>query len=130
MKTKIFFISILIFTIFVSSFAAEKPTRSKTLKGEVVIDNLIQGLNSNNEGLKSSSAYYLGELKSTHAVIPLLRVLKDDPNDESRIMAALSLIKIGDGRGVYAVKQASKYDSSERVRKLCAGFYNDFLLNK
>ena len=74
MKTKIFFISILVFTIFVSSFAAEKPTRSKTLKGEVVIENLIQGLNSNNEGLKSSSAYYLGELKSTHAVIPFKSV--------------------------------------------------------
>lgn len=131
MKAKVVLCAVLVFVISISSFTAEIPTKSKTrsIPNDVVIDNLINGINSENEGLKCSSTYFLGEYKSEYAVIPLLRILKSDDKEEARIMAALSLTKIGDARGIYAVKQAIKFDSSERVRKLCQGFYNDYLLN-
>ena len=69
-------------------------------------------------------------MKADEAVIPLMKILKSDDNEESRIMAALSLIKIGDLRGIYAVKQAIKYDQSERVNKLCLNFYRDYMSPK
>lgn len=102
------------------------PTKKKNFNRTVVIQNLLNGVNSENQGLKLSSGYFLGELKSDEAVIPLLSILKNSENDEERIMAALSLSKIGDGRGIYAVKQAIKFDKSERVRKLCSLFYQDY----
>jgi hypothetical protein len=33
-------------------------------------------------------------------------MLKNETNEEARIMAALSLYKIGDARGIFAVKQS------------------------
>lgn len=92
--------------------------------------NLLNGINSENEGLQSSSAFYLGEMKSSKAVIPLLKTLHEGESEAVRIMAALSLIKIGDARGVYAVKRASEFDGSERVRNLCKGFYAAYTAGK
>jgi hypothetical protein len=129
MKAKFLIGLMLIVTITSVIFPAENPNKSKssTYNKYLIVENLLVGINSDNEGLKSSSAYFLGELKSKEAVIPLLGILKGEENEELRIMAALSLTKIGDARGIYAVKQAIKFDKSERVRKVCSGFYQDYL---
>jgi hypothetical protein len=94
------------------------------------VASLIEGLNSQNLGLKSSSAYMIGELQLSEAVIPLLKILHQDKNEEMRIVAALALYKIGSPIAIHAVKQAIRFDESERVSKLCASFYSEFQKNK
>ena len=99
-------------------------------QGENVKDNtvasLIMGINSDNFGLRTSAAYMLGELKCEKGVIPLLRMLKSEDREDARIVAALALLKIGDAKGIFAIKQAIRFDQSERVRRLCANFYNSY----
>ena len=90
----------------------------------------MNGIHSDNEGLVMSSSYFLGELKSDEAVIPLMKILKSDVNEEARIMAGLSLSKIGDSRGIFAIKQAIRFDKSERVKRMCVNFYQDYLSQK
>ena len=91
-------------------------------KGEV---NLLIALNSDNYGLKSSAAQILGDIKSEKAVIPLMRILKSSDDECLRIIAALSLYKIHNAMGMFAVKQAVRFDESARVRKMCLNFYLD-----
>jgi HEAT repeat protein len=105
-----------------------KPKTTIQIKDNTV-ESLIIGLNSDNLGLQSSSAYMIGELQLSEAVIPLLRILHSEKNEELRIMAALALYKIGSPIAINAVKQAIRFDDSERVSKLCANFYNDYLRN-
>ncbi|MGD8777776.1 MAG: HEAT repeat domain-containing protein [Ignavibacteria bacterium] len=93
-----------------------------------IVKNLEMGTKSDNFGLKVSSTYELGNYNTSRSIINLMRVLHDDKDVEARIAAALSLIKIGDARGVYAVKRAATFDESQRVRKLCSKFYSDFIL--
>jgi len=112
-----------------SSNAVTNPKANIQIKDNTV-ETLIMGLNSDNIGLKSGSAYMLGELKLKQATIPLLRVLHNEKNEEIRIAAALALYKIGSPVAIYAVKQAIKFDDSERVSKLCASFYTNYLRNK
>jgi len=69
----------------------------------------------------------LGEQKVTRAVVPLMNMLHSDDEESSRIVAALSLCRIGEARGVYAVRQAAKFDKSERVQRVCAWFYNEYV---
>jgi hypothetical protein len=45
-------------------------------------------------------------------------------------MAALSLFKIGDARGMYAIQGAMKEDKNEWVRGMCKIFYEMYLANK
>ncbi len=89
-------------------------------------ENLLIGLQSDNQGVREGSAYMLGELRSSKAVIPLMAVLRSNPVESSRIVAALALSRIGDARGVYAVKRATLFDASENVQQKCAFFVNTY----
>ena len=89
--------------------------------------NLLIGVNSDNQGLKESSANMLGELGSSYGVIPLMRILHESDQESSRIVAALALCKIGDARGLYAVKKAASFDPSDRVKRSCAWFYEQYV---
>jgi hypothetical protein len=94
---------------------------------EACIKTLFAGINSGNEGLQAGCAYMFGEICCNRAVISLLEILHNNPKEEMRILAALSLYKIGDSRGIFAIKQAVKFDESERVSRLCEGFYKAHL---
>ena len=56
-----------------------------------------------------------------------MKILKNSVEEELRIGAALSLLKIGDARGIYAIKRAIQFDESKRVRDICSKFYNNYL---
>ncbi len=121
----------LLFFVFVSIGAAAEPVKeTNTFNRDLAIENLLIGLDSDNIGLTSSSAFYLGELNSTEAVIPLMKILRNAEQEELRISAALALFKIGDARGIYAVKRAIIFDKSERVSNMCEKFYNAYSYEK
>ncbi len=122
-------ILLLVFLTFEANFAHFRPKAITHVKQNTV-ESLLDGLNSENIGLKSSSAYMIGELQLSQAIIPLMKMLRESKNEDLRIVAALALYKIGTPMAIYAVKQAIKFDDSERVSKHCASFYNDFSKNK
>jgi HEAT repeat protein len=88
--------------------------------------NLLVALESGNAGLRESAAYMLGEMGSTRAVVPLMRMLRDSGSESERIVAALALCRIGDSRGVYAVRRAAQFDESESVQARCAWFHGQY----
>ena len=92
--------------------------------------NYLKGMETENLGLKISAAYHLGERKSKKAVIPLMDVLRNDSSPEVRIMAALSLYKIGDERGIFAIKKAIEFDENEQVKQMCSIFYQMHIAEK
>lgn len=127
MNSKLLIILFLLF-FFVSFGLAAGPAKwANNDQKEKAVENLLVGLNSDNEGLQSSSAFFLGEYNFREAVIPLMKILKSNAEEELRIQAALALIKIGDARGIYAVKRAGKFDESKRVREICSKFYNAYI---
>ena len=100
-------------------------------KYDSAVDNYLIGVKSENFGLKTSSAYYLGEMESSEAVIPLLRILNNDDEDvRTRITAALALYKIGDGRGIFRLKTTAKFDDNKRLADLSERFYLAYKLKE
>lgn len=122
-------ISILAILSIATSTAIGNPKATTEIRNNT-IESLLIGLNSDNIGLQSSSAYMIGELQLSQGIIPLLRILHNEENEELRIAAALALYKIGSPIAIKAVKQAIRFDESERVSKLCATFYNEYRRNK
>jgi HEAT repeat protein len=102
---------------------------SNTANDSKIEDNLLVGLQSDNLGLITSSAYMLGEYGTSKSVNSLLRVLKSGNSEEERISAAVALIKINTELSVFSVKQRAKFDDSKRVRRLCTTFYHQSLQN-
>jgi HEAT repeat protein len=118
-KMKNIFVLIFFVLISVENFSNVTPVEKRIDKNQIEI-NLINGLQSGNSGLMVSSALFLGDIGSNASVIPLMTLLKNEKNEKVRVAAALALIKIGDGRGIFAVSQAAKFDDSEYVRRMCA----------
>jgi len=114
----------------VSIFGHQLPTNKTLTNKDAVIKSLLTGINSDNYGLRASSAYLIGELNISEAVIPLMKMLRNEKQDEARIMAALSLYKLGDSRGIFAIKQAIRFDESERVRKMCEKIYGTYITDR
>jgi HEAT repeat protein len=129
-KTLIIFVVLLAALLINSAFAKNPLKNLSETKRIAAIENLMVGLKSDNQGLKNSSVFLLGELKADKSVIPLMKLLKSSENEDTRILAALSLLKIGDQRGIYAIKQAIKFDDSERVSKTCKMFYHEYLFKQ
>ncbi len=94
---------------------------------ELVEANLFVGLASDNPGLQRGCALMLGKIESENGVIPLMLILHENANEHSRVAAAWALCKIGDARGVYAVKRAVQFDTSEKVCAVCAWYYDTYV---
>jgi HEAT repeat protein len=102
--------------------SAVQPIANKSL----IEDNLFDGMASENLGLQRNCALMLGQIQSTRAVIPLMVLLQNSTDENLRIAAAWSLCKIGDERGIYAVKLAARFDESKQVQTMCAWYYEDY----
>jgi hypothetical protein len=100
-----------------------------------VIENLASGIQSDNEGLRVSSAIVMtevienalvkpGDFSST--LIPLLRMLDYGATDEERIAAAVALYSIDSGIGIYRLRGSAKFDSSEKVRAVSKNLYYSY----
>jgi hypothetical protein len=111
-------------------YSQPAPKRSIQLNETQITENLLVGMQSDNKGLIASCTYLIGELSYKKGVIPLLSLLHNAESEEIRILAALSLCKIGDARGVYAVKRAGIFDENERVKRLCNLFYKATITGK
>ena len=107
-----------------STTFAEKPIEAQYSTFE---KNLLVGLNSGNQGLESSCAYFLGEIKSKKAINHLMDMLHSSESHAIRQVAVLALYKINSERGMFAIKRAIKFDDNEQTRRLCRIFYNQHL---
>ena len=131
MKAKTFAVIILLATVLLSTpaFARANSSTPKANTYEAIEMNRLIGLASDNTGLKVSCAFNLGEMKSKKAVFPLMQLLREGSTEEERIIAALSLIKIGDPQGVHMVGRSGIFNDSAKTRRMCAKFYQSFLLH-
>lgn len=93
---------------------------------DVVENCYLEGIYSDNDGVRASAAMFLGYMKSNKAVLPLIKMMRDEKSEESRIIAALALIRIGDAQGVYMVGRTSLFNTSGRVQRIAEKFYNAF----
>jgi hypothetical protein len=127
MKKTIILLITLVVVIFVVPSYSQQSILPPNANKKIIEDNLLIGLSTNNAGLQRSCALLLGRIKSSRAVIPLLEALHDNADQGVRIAAAWALCVIGDGRGVYAVKMAVKYDGSSKVQTTCAWYYENYV---
>jgi len=127
MKSRIILFAISLSLILSSQILPQENADEKISPKEACIKTLLGGIKTENLGLQASCTYMLGELCCKRSVITLLDILHNNPSEELRILAALSLYKIGDPRGIFAIRQAVKFDTSERVSRLCEKFYKAYL---
>ncbi len=123
MKRSILLFSVSLTLLLSFRILPQETTKQTSTEMEACFETLEQGLSSENEGLKAGCIYMVGEMRCQKSVVALLKILHSNQSDELRILAALSLYKIGDLRGIFAIKKAITYDESKRVQQMCELFY-------
>ena len=115
MKRSILLFAVSLILLFSFQILPQETADQNSRQMETCFETLKLGLNSNNLGLQAGCAYMVGEVNCQRSVICLLKILHNSPSEELRILAAVSLYKIGDSRGIFAIYQAIKMDESRRV---------------
>ena len=130
MKKQHIILAVVFFAFIVTtlSFAGGNKLSKTNSMYNTIEANYLEGMKSDNIGLRMSCAYFLGEIQSSKAVIPLMHMLNTEENEGARIIAAWSLIKIGDARGVHLVKMQGEQCKDCSVQSMCQYFYNHFNL--
>lgn len=123
---KMIFVFAISFLFTIHSFASTAPKTVRSVKQSSVV-SLLEGVKSENSGLRSGAAYLLGELQSDEAVLPLMDMFNSSDVRGERIAAALALTKIGDERGIRVLEFASKHDADPVVKNLCEKFYKSLM---
>jgi hypothetical protein len=127
MKSSIILFAVSLILIFSFQILPQETADQNSLTKEACFKTLQQGLSSDNLGLQAGCTYMVGELCCQKSVICLMKLLHNSSSEELRILAALSLYKIGDSRGIYAIKQSIKFDESKRVQRMCEIFYKAYI---
>ena len=130
MKSRIILFAVSLILLFSFQILPQETADQNLLAKEACFKTLQQGLSSDNIGLQAGCTYMVGELCCQRSVICLMKLLHNSSSEELRILAALSLYKIGDSRGIYAIKQSIRFDESKRVQRMCEIFYKAYIQEK
>lgn len=114
--------------IFMSNIFAQENQVNQTVCNLKAIQNLIQGIKSNNLGLKRSAIYYAGKYKIEEAVEVIIEELKSINDPQTRCLTALSLYKIGNKNGMRVVNELAGNDPDAKVRRIAAAIYETYSL--
>ena len=95
-----------------------------------VEENLIKGLDSENLGLRTNCAYWLGEMKSLSALVPLMKMFRSDEDIRARLMAANSLTKLDDGRAIFIVQRVGEFSDNVRIKRVCERLYTGYIMKQ
>jgi len=88
--------------------------------------NLVAGIMSDNEGLKSSSIYLAGKYKIQETVPALMKVFKTEKNNSIKILAAFSLYKIGDVKSLTEMRKIVQNENDPKTRSTCNTIIEQF----
>jgi len=122
---------VLLLSIFLLSSAAiaQKQSIGDVTTNEHALNNLITGIQSENDGLKRSSIYFAGKYRIAEVENILINQLQKEEDPSTRILIALVLYEMGSIEGLLVVQRLAQNDDNERVRRMATHIYNEYLIN-
>lgn len=100
---------------------------SSPVDQELIIRNLLHGLESPLVEIRANALQSLADLKKRNpdwnfdqSVIPVMDLLKSDDHPEVRILSAIALYHLDSAKGRFAVQRRTMYDPSPRVADMCS----------
>lgn len=116
MKTKRYYLLfvLVIFSLTVTNLnATDRPSLN-----ESEIENLITGIESDNNGLMRSSVYLAGKYKVREVTSSLINKLKTEEDPSDVILIAFAIYEIGDKEAVLEMLETAEIASDAKVKKM------------
>lgn len=106
-------------------FAAASVTFSQNINNNTVIPesekaNYINGITSNNPGLKSSCIYFAGRYRLNEAGELLVKELKKSGEEDLSLLIAWSIYRIGEENCLEELNEIANNHNSKRLKTFCS----------
>ena len=119
----------LIIVATIGELTAQTNSIKDITENKYALENLIEGIKSDNNGVKRSSIYFAGKYRIAEAEDVLIEQLDREQNPSNRILIALVLYKLQSEDGLLAVKNMAATDNDSKVRRMSTHIYNAYLTN-
>jgi HEAT repeat protein len=107
--------------------SAQTNSISEITNNKYALQNLLDGIQSDNNGVKRTSIYYVGKYRIKEAGSVLLNQLLHESNPSNRILIALVLYELGSEEGLLEIKKLAKSDTDENVRRMSTHIYYEYI---
>ncbi len=115
------------FAMAVLLFTANNFAQSANNKiNENTYRTLYNAVKSENVGLKKSGIYQAGFYRVEVLVDELIKILRTEKREDIKILAALSLYKIGNTKGMEAVQEFAIENKPNKFNNMCKALVNQY----
>ncbi|MBV6511191.1 MAG: hypothetical protein FMNOHCHN_00670 [Ignavibacteriaceae bacterium] len=105
---------------------AQDTSRIRYFSEKLYVQNLIEGIRSENCGLRRSSVYMAGKYRITEVNDVLIEVMKTEKDPSTRILIALSICNIGEPSGMEAILNFSHNEKDPKAKRMFINIYQDY----
>lgn len=118
---KKYILMLVIFFMFAAegiSKAQKKSSYDNNKLSKKAVANLVKALMSDNAGLRNSAIDLVRDCELNEVVDALIYTLKNEDSASVKVMAAITLYRIGNPRGTKAVFNSKLWNGNEFMKKI------------
>lgn len=120
LNKRFFVITLVVAVLFAVNMFGQTNVEQKLAKHPSAVLDLVNGIKSENDGLRRTSIYLAGKYQLEQTVDVLIMQMGNEKIPSNRILIALSLFRIGEERGMNLILQTALSDIDPEVRRICS----------
>lgn len=126
---KLYFLLVaVLFVLLITDTFGQNQKISDITKTKNAYENLLMGINSQNEGVRESSIYFAGKYRLIDTEQALIDQLKVEKNSDIKVLIGLALFRMESEKGMTEIQKLASEDKNLRVRKMSYAIYNEYLV--
>ena len=126
---KVYFILVVVlFFLLVSNSFGQNQKIADLSKHKYALQNLIMGIQSENDGVRESSIYLAGQYRFIDTEDALIKQLKVERRSDIKVLIGLALFRMNSEKGMNELQQAALRDKDQHVKSMSQAIYNEYLV--
>jgi hypothetical protein len=118
-----------LFILLVTDTFGQNQKISDLSKHKYALQNLVNGIHSENKGVRESSIYLAGQYRFIDTENALIEQLKVEKDSDIKVLIGLALFRMNSETGMNELQMLTKKDSNPRVKRMSQAIYNEYLVN-
>ena len=118
----------ILFVLLVTESFGQNQKVSELSKHKYALQNLVNGIHSENQGVRESSIYFAGKYRFIDTEDALIDQLKIEKDSDIKVLIGLALFRMNSNKGMNELQKLALSDDNPRVRRMSLAIYNEYLV--
>jgi hypothetical protein len=127
---KLYFVLVaILFVLLVTDSFGQTKKVSEMTKQKNALQNLVIGIQSENQGVRESAIYFAGQYRFIDTEDALINQLKVEKDSDIKVLIGLALFRMNSEKGMDELQRLATKDKNPKVRRMSQAIYNEYLVN-